>query len=123
MPSAETKSRKICKVYCEHWRDFAPAKRKRTSRVCRSRRASEFSTRAANAPSRGAGYLAKRDGLAAWGCRRESQLEHHALSRRVAGERSRDIRRRARRVRWRSAEAGPYLLLGCFGVTRNSAPG
>jgi hypothetical protein len=44
------------------------------------------------APSRGAGYLAKRDGLAAWGCRRESQLEHHALSRRVAGERSRDIR-------------------------------
>jgi hypothetical protein len=46
----------------------------------------EFSTHAANAPSRGAWYLAKRDGLAAWGCRRESQLEHRALSRRVAGE-------------------------------------
>jgi hypothetical protein len=34
------------------------------------------------------GYLAKRAGLAAWGCRHEPQREHHALSRRVAGEQS-----------------------------------
>jgi hypothetical protein len=42
--------------------------------VARARVASRFGIldSCCEPPSRGAGYLAKRDGLAAWGCRRES---------------------------------------------------